>query len=394
MRALQCSRHFSMQHHSVIQGIKHSVALHTSQFGAVVSCNVGNTLYWWGGILIYHYQTSMFPYLCHGLGCCGLLISCFILQVFPRVSCCYFLRPSYLCSQCLCVWFPQHLCHINLISAALFSMSPHLHFIPMLVKFVLSPVLVGLFSFLMDLLMDYWTVFFFFFLRFWNLQLRSLELAFCCFILPALLSAFGSASFCKLWRHLEKRICRICTTMLYCKCYVVTHFYLYQETAAPAIVISINCGALGQAVNNAPLANLCEIKKKTTKKTKTLLYHQQSVSVSPMMHSHWSFATSCVRSSDVVTVHLLCSFRSAASLKCLHWKQNDDISKKPAHPHKHTYTHSYTHTQFKYWYDVRALWHNTVCANVTAAGFTHNKLVFALSTGVTYESFIKTGLIA
>lgn len=85
-------------------------------------------------------------------------------------------------------------------------------------------------------------------------------------------------------------------------------------------------------------------KKKTTKKTKTLLYHQQSVSVSPMMHSHWSFATSCVRSSDVVTVHLLCSFRSAASLKCLHWKQNDDISKKPAHPHKHTYTHTRTHT--------------------------------------------------
>lgn len=56
--------------------------------------------------------------------------------------------------------------------------------------------------------------------------------------------------------------------MLYCKCYVVTHFYLYQETAAPAIVISINCGALGQAVNNAPLANLCEIKKKNNKKNK------------------------------------------------------------------------------------------------------------------------------
>lgn len=31
---------------------------------------------------------------------------------------------------------------------------------------------------------------------------------------------------------------------------------------------------------------------------------------------------------------------------------------------------------------------------VKAVEFTHNMLVFALSTGVTYESFIKTGLIA
>lgn len=345
MRALQCSRHFSMQHHSVIQGIKHSVALHTSQFGAVVSCNVGNTLYWWGGILIYHYQTSMFPYLCHGLGCCGLLISCFILQVFPRVSCCYFLRPSYLCSQCLCVWFPQHLCHINLISAALFSMSPHLHFIPMLVKFVLSPVLVGLFSFLMDLLMDYWTVFFFFFLRFWNLQLRSLELAFCCFILPALLSAFGSASFCKLWRHLEKRICRICTTMLYCKCYVVTHFYLYQETAAPAIVISINCGALGQAVNNAPLANLCEIKKKQQKKQKHFYTTNSQCRCHPwctltdrLPHHVWDrvtwwLYTCCVHSGQLHLWSVYTENRMMTSVRSLRTHTN-------THTHTRTHTHS------------------------------------------------------
>lgn len=70
-------------------------------------------------------------------------------------------------------------------------------------------------------------------------------------------------------------------------------------------------------------------------------------------------------------------------------KTNYDINKK-LHTHKQTHKH----TQFKYWYDVRALWPNTACPSVTAAGFTHNMLVFAVSTGVTYESFIKTGLIA
>ena len=95
----------------------------------------------------------------------------------------------------------------------------------------------------------------------------------------AWLSAFGSASFCKLWQQLEKRICRICTTMLHLKCHVVTHFHLYQGTAAPAIVISINCGALVQAVHNAPLASLCEIKKKPKKKKTKNTFIPPTVSV-------------------------------------------------------------------------------------------------------------------
>lgn len=44
--------------------------------------------------------------------------------------------------------------------------------------------------------------------------------------------------------------------------------------------------------------------------------------------------------------------------------------------------------------DVRAAWPSTVHPDASATDFTHNMLVFALSAVVTYESFIKTGLIA
>lgn len=52
------------------------------------------------------------------------------------------------CAPSVCVSDPpQHLRHINLITAAPFSMFPHLHLISMLVKFVLLPVFIGLFLF-------------------------------------------------------------------------------------------------------------------------------------------------------------------------------------------------------------------------------------------------------
>ena len=135
--------------------------------------------------------------------------------------------------------------------------------------------------FLLVMLLDCWTFFVcLFVLRFWNLQLCSLELPFYCFNLPACLSAFGSASFCKLCQRLEKRICRICATMLHFKCYVVTHFYLYRETAAPAIVISINCGAPAQAVNKAPLAMWDKFKKKQKNNNNTFMPPTVGVCVS------------------------------------------------------------------------------------------------------------------
>lgn len=60
----------------------------------------------------------------------------------------------------------------------------------------------------------------------------------------------------------------------------------------------------------------------------------------------------------------------------------------------HTSTITLTQsTQLRY-DDVRAVWPKTARPDDTAADFAHNTLVFALSTGVTYESFIKTGLIA
>lgn len=44
--------------------------------------------------------------------------------------------------------------------------------------------------------------------------------------------------------------------------------------------------------------------------------------------------------------------------------------------------------------DVRAAWPDSVRPHAWAADFTRDVLVFALSAVVTYESFIKTGLIA
>ena len=124
---------------------------------------------------------------------CGLLISCFILQLFPLGSCCHFLFPVHLCfhSPVLPAVFlgSSHSC----LTSAPFPVSLHLHLIPSLVVLLLDCP--------------------YFFLFLWYIpSLASLFLGFWTWSMPACVRVLHLGPFCVNFDSQLNRYIWICDT--------------------------------------------------------------------------------------------------------------------------------------------------------------------------------------